>query len=236
MVRQSQASFLLTRPLAQSQRFAHGLIGDVVISPLMQPEFLRPKIAQKPYAAMIFTSETGVMAAAGLRVSLPKRAFCVGKRTALAAQAQGWQAVSADGNAADLAALILAQNLKGPLLLLQAQEAATSLRDALISAGLEPVLAQVYRQKPLPLTPQAVALLQGTAPVLLPLFSPRSAKLFCAEYRRIVGSAPVFVAAISLAVLAELDIPAQGVAVAQQPDAASLRQALAQVTQQALGS
>jgi hypothetical protein len=39
-----------------------------------------------------------------------------------------------------------------------------------------------------------------------------------------------------LAVLAELDIPAQGVAVAQQPDAASLRQALAQVTQQALGS
>ena len=70
MVRQSQASFLLTRPLAQSQRFAHGLIGDVVISPLMAPEFLRPKIAQKPYAAMIFTSETGVQAAAGLAVKI----------------------------------------------------------------------------------------------------------------------------------------------------------------------
>lgn len=236
MVRQSQASFLLTRPLAQSLRFARGLHGDVVISPLMEPEFLRPEIAQKPYAAMIFTSETGVMAAAGLGVSLPKRAYCVGKRTALAAQSQGWRAISADGNAADLGDLILAQNMPGPLLLLQAEEAAKSLYDTLISAGLETVLAQVYRQRALPLTPQAVALLQGKSPVIVPLFSPRSAAIFCAEYRRISANAPVFVAAISPAVLAELDIPAQGVAVAQHPDAGSLQQALAQVTQQALGS
>ncbi|MDZ4312232.1 MAG: uroporphyrinogen-III synthase, partial [Cypionkella sp.] len=62
MARQSHPTILLTRPDAQSQRFARQ-IGGAVISPLMRPEFLTPPLPAGDFAAVVLTSETGAAAA-----------------------------------------------------------------------------------------------------------------------------------------------------------------------------
>ena len=236
MARQSHPTVLLTRPLAASQRFAQALDGNFVISPLMEPEFLTPQIPATNFAALVFTSETGVAAAIRLGIQPNAPAYCVGKRTAQTARRAGWDAISADGDASDLLALIIAQNPGGPLLLIRPEDAAADLQGSLLLAGIETIAAIVYRQKPAALTLQATELLQQPHPILLPLFSPRSARLFGNEYRRISGIAPLLVAAISPAVIAELDFPVQDSQVAERPDAAAMRQAMTEVTQRSLGA
>jgi uroporphyrinogen-III synthase len=235
MVRQSHPTYLLTRQAAGSARFAQDLAGRVVISPLMEPEFLMPEIPVLEFSAVVFSSETGVAAAQALGIKLPLRAYCVGKRTAAAARALGCKAISADGDLAALAGVVLAQENTGPVLIFRPEIAAGNLQQRLQDAGVQAIAAVVYRQRAMPLTPEAIELLTGDVPVFLPLFSPRSAKLFCGEFRRIGGSAPLFIAAISPAVIAELDIPAQDVQVADRPDAEAMHRALVQMARRRLG-
>lgn len=221
MVRQSQPVILLTRPLVQSQRFADQ-VGGALIAPLMAPEFLPPAVPPGDFAAVILTSETGVEAAwrisaAGFR--LPRRAFCVGNATAAAAGRAGFDASSAEGNVSDLLAHIVMAAPQGRLLQLRAQDSAGDLQKRLISAGIETVSAIVYRQKARALTAEAAALLHGTVPVILPIFSPRSARLLAAEMRRIAATAPLWVVALSPAVAEAFDFPAELAKIAARPDA-----------------
>ena len=221
MVRQSQPVILLTRPLTQSQRFADQ-VGGAVIAPLMATEFLSATVPPGDFAGVILTSETGVEAArrisaAGFR--LPQRAFCVGNATAAAARRAGFAASSAAGNAGDLLAHIITAAPQGRLLLLCAQDSAGDLQKRLILAGIETVSVVVYRQNAKPLTPEAAALLHGAAPVILPIFSPRSARLLVTELRRIAATAPLWVVALSPAVAEVFDFPAELAKIAAQPDA-----------------
>jgi uroporphyrinogen-III synthase len=236
MVRQSHPTYLLTRPAAASERFARDLVGHVVISPLMQTEFLRPEVPALPFAAVVFSSETGVEAARKLETDLPRRAYCVGRRTAAAARAIGCEAVSAEGDVTALAEMILARESRGAILIVRPEIVAGDLEARLRGAGLQAVSIVAYRQQALTLSQEAERLLTSERPVFLPLFSPRSAKLFCGEFRRIAGTAPLFIAAISPAVIAELDIPAQDVTVAVRPDAKAMHEALAKMTGQVQGS
>jgi uroporphyrinogen-III synthase len=235
MARQSHLTYLLTRQAASSERFARRLAGRVVISPLMRPEFLVPEIPALAFSAVVFSSETGVEAAQGLRLKLPRRAYCVGGHTAAAARASGFEAISAEGDVAALAEMILAKEGKGPILIIRPEIVAGKLHQRVERAGIHAVSAIAYRQQALKLTQEAVDLLTGDQPVLLPLFSPRSAKLFCGEFRRIAGSTPLFIVAISSAVIAELDIPAQDIKVADRPVAEAMYQALAEMTGRVLG-
>lgn len=186
MARQSRAAtVLLTRPAPQAQRFAqelHARLGpiSVLLSPLMHTVAQRPALPDRPFAALILTSETGAQAAARLRQDgqlLPNLAFCVGNRTAEAAREAGFNAVSADGDVLALETLILARKPDGPLLHLVGEHRAGNLTESLTVGGLETISAIVYAQQPCPLTPEAIALFHQTAPVLVPLFSPRSAML-----------------------------------------------------------
>lgn len=229
MARQSQPTVLLTRPEAQSLRFA-AQIGGAVISPLIAPEFLRPSLPVGDFAAVVLTSETGVEAARRISatgVPLPKRAFCVGDHTAAAARDAGFAASSAAGDASDLVAHIVSAAPQGRLLLLRAQDSAGDLQNRLISAGIETLSAIVYRQVAQPLTVEAAALLQGAAPVILPIFSPRSARLLTARLRLIAVKAPLWVVALSNAVAEAFDFPAELTKVAQRPDSAAMCHALA---------
>jgi uroporphyrinogen-III synthase len=234
MLRQSHPTYLLTRPAQASARFARDLVGRVVISPLMEPEFLSPEIPKLAFSAVVFTSETGVKAAQTMGVKLPSRAYCVGKRTSAAALALGCEAVSADGDVEALADVVMAGESKGPILIFRPETVAGNLQKRLQDAGLEVNAVVAYRQRSLPLTLEAMQLLTADKPVFLPLFSPRSAKLFCGEFRRIGGLAPLFIAAISPAVIAELDIPAQDVQVADRPNAEAMLRALAEMKSRGL--
>ncbi len=221
---------LLTRPQAQSQTFAAALqarFGDrlrPVLAPLMAPVFLAPALPTGPFAAVIFTSATGVEA--GRSLDLPKRAWCVGAQTAARARAAGFQALSADGDAAALVAAILADPPTGRLLHLRGEEVRGDVADMLNSAGLETFSAVVYRQDPQPLTSEARAVLAENGPVIVPLFSPRTGALFRQALPDDLRADLHFVA-MSEAVADAVAGLAGTVVIARRPDADAMLDAVA---------
>ena len=87
----------------------------------------------------------------------------------------------------------------------------------------------VYDQQALPLSAAGRALLRGQAPVVLPLFSPRSARLAAQAARD--AAAPLWLAAISAAAAAAWGqaggpVPARRV-VADAPDAGGMARVIA---------
>ena len=238
MAIQSRAKTLvLTRPEPQASRFARLLgktYGDslrVLISPLMQPRYLQPELPDRPYTALILTSETGAEAARRISAAgqgLPRLAYCVGDRTASVAADCGFLPVSAQGDADALVALIAAQRGAGPLLFLHGAETRGAVTARLNSAGIETDSAVVYDQIACPLTEEARASLTLPDPVLLPLFSPRTARLFADQMQGIAPRAPLWVAALSPAVASEAgSLAPERLEIARTPDAPSMLQALA---------
>ncbi len=191
----NRPTILLTRPQAQSERFAQAL-GDVpvVISPLMRIEMQPLDVDLTGYRGLVFTSENGVRACPDC--TLP--AYCVGDRTAQAARAAGMRAVSAKGSADDLVRLITDRAIEGPLLHIRGEHARGDVAGKLRSLGLRLDEVVGYRQVAQPLNQQASKLLGGESIVILPLFSPRTARLFVADVGRI--NAHVRVVVISEAV------------------------------------
>jgi uroporphyrinogen-III synthase len=221
---------LLTRPLAQAQAFAAALTDRFgpgvrpLIAPLMAPELLTPPLPDGPFKGVIFTSATGVLAAAAWP-DLPRRAWCVGDRTAAEARQAGFAARSAGGDAAALVAAIRADPPEGRLLHLRGEDARGDIAATLTADGIATDEVIVYRQVPQPLTAAAQALLQGDGPVILPLFSPRSATLF----GRAAGAvrARLHVVAISRAVPAT-EIRHASLTLAGQPDGPGMLDAIGQ--------
>jgi uroporphyrinogen-III synthase len=72
----------------------------------------------------------------------------------------------------------MADTPNGRLLHLHGADTRGDVAERLVSAGIETVSLTIYRQDPELLTPEAAALLASAGPVILPLFSPRSATLF----------------------------------------------------------
>ncbi|TAG12997.1 MAG: uroporphyrinogen-III synthase [Rhodobacterales bacterium] len=223
---------LLTRPMAQSQAFASALqarFGDrlrPIVTPLMAPVFLTPTLPNRPFAAVSFTSATGVAAARSL--DLPRRAWCVGAQTAARARAAGFEALSADGDAAALVAAILADPPPGRLLHLRGEEVRGDVADMLNSAGLETFSAIVYRQDPQPLTVAARAVLAASGPVIVPIFSPRTGTLFRQALPEDLRADLRF-AMMSGAVSDALAGVAGTVAIARRPDADAMLDAVARL-------
>lgn len=213
-----QPLILLTRPAPQSRRFALALGRDCLISSLIEPVFLAPAIP--PHAGLILTSETGADAAARLGLSAP--AFCVGDRTAKAARAHGLTATSAAGEAEALIALVLAAPV-APLLHLRGREARGDIAARLTAAGVPTAEAIGYAQEERALTPEARAALNGTRPVVLPLFSPRTARILADQARG--ATAPLTVVAMSQAVAQAQDLDPSPV-VARHPDGDSMLEAV----------
>jgi uroporphyrinogen-III synthase len=231
MTQQSHPSLLLTRPDAQSQRFAGEVAArfgamDVVISPLLVPRFL-PVTPPNGIDGVIFTSETGVAAAVAAGVQAEGApAYCVGARTAAAAQTAGFDARDAQGDWQDVAAMIAREGGQKSLVFLCAREAATHLQTALTVAGHNIERVEVYTQDTQSLNPQAQALLTGVRPVILPLFSPRSAQVFCAQAQ---PTAPIYLLGLSSAVVGAFTLPFARRAVAHRPNSAALLDAFAEV-------
>ncbi|WP_039018463.1 uroporphyrinogen-III synthase [Halocynthiibacter namhaensis] len=195
MVRQSRPFVLLTRPQAQSERF----VGDLrdcgatcVIAPVMQIE--RINAVYPPHDGdFVLTSENALRTLPDIFNKPGRRAFCVGRQTARAAQRMGFDAISADGNAEDLRELLTKVKNNNNLLHLSGEHQ--------VSAVLEdiPNLRRIvtYRQTEMPPDTGAQTLLGGEARVIVPLFSPRSARLFFKIYPNI--AAPLHIVAISKA-------------------------------------
>lgn len=229
MVPQSRAStVLLTRPVAQSDRFAVAVQARypgvrIVTSPLIALQYLTPVIPRQTWTGVIFTSETAVIAARQIvrdGTALPRLAFCVGDQTARVARSDGFEAVSAQGDGKALVQLVQVLGVTGPLLYLHGAEARVNVASALVDAGIETDSVVSYVQVPLGLTPEAVQILHNSAPVVAPVFSARTGQILATEYLRHGGVAPLLVAAISGEVAKA--VPAVERRVALRPDAAAL--------------
>ena len=234
MATQSRAPvILLTRPAAQSARFAKALLAQfpnltVVTSPLLTPRFLWPQVPDRDWTALILTSETAVEAAKRIAADgtrLPTRAYCVGSRTAAEALAAGFDALSADGDADDLLSLITTRLLPGPMLHLHGREIRGEIGERLNATGIETVSLVTYAQDLQRLSGEAEALLRRPDPVIAPVFSPRSAAALARECSRIAACAPLSIIAISPS--AATAFGAGTIAIASHPDAVAMIAAIA---------
>lgn len=197
-------ALLLTRPEPDSRRFA-ALLPEMraVIAPILRIVPVAHDAARLAAAeGLVFTSAHAVAAAGPGRGRL---AICVGARTAEVAAAAGFATQSGNGFAESLIPLIEAASV--PLIHPHGRHLARRL----------PVEGMVvYDQQAQALNDAARALLRGAAPVILPLFSPRSARLVAAAVEG--APAPLWPVAISPAALAQWDGPAPRRAVAASPD------------------
>ena len=200
---------ILTRPAEQGARFASLLtdtVGDairLIHSPVLAPRFLSPDMPMRPFSALIFTSQTAVNAVVRMTmpdVPLPRRAFCVGNQTCMAARMAGFDAVSGQGDARHLVDHILTSGVLGPLLHLRGQHTRGNVSVALNSAGIETHDAIIYTQDALPLNADARAALLAATPVVLPIFSPRTAEVLMGALALLPVTAPLFTVSLSQAV------------------------------------
>ncbi|UWQ95641.1 uroporphyrinogen-III synthase [Rhodobacteraceae bacterium M385] len=167
-------TLLLTRPRTASERFAEGLQGaDIVIAPLMEIVGTGENVSLEGVQGVILTSEAAVAFLPPAR--LP--AYCVGPRTARAAQAIGLEAEVCGPDAEGLVTALRNRQLKGHLVHVQGTHTRGDIAERLSSDGLVVTGIAAYDQRatpPLPSFHKALA----QPELIVPLFSPRSADLF----------------------------------------------------------
>lgn len=197
-------SILLTRPAARSESFARALrdrFGDdlnIVIAPVMRIESC---VGDAPFPdghAAVFTS---VSAVAAMRDHMPATAtgaFCVGPATTQAARDAGWDAICAGQDADALVARLLRDRPARPLIHLHGEHARGRIAARLSAANVRCEERIIYRQIEEPLTVSAQNLLKTASPVIIPLFSPRSAALLLARLPGQTGT--LWLATLSVAV------------------------------------
>ncbi len=194
-------TILITRPEPEASRFAdqvRSCLGDAVLvlcAPVMRITYggSLPELAGDE--VLIFTSRHGVAGFCRLTDQRGLACYAVGDATAAAAQEAGLPAVSAGGDAEALLARIAGDGCTGPFLHLRGAHVAADIMGALRRAGHAAQQTVVYEQTATDLSRAAQGCLSGVGPVILPLMSPRSARLFFEQAS--AATAPLFVAAIS---------------------------------------
>jgi uroporphyrinogen-III synthase len=223
------ARLLLTRPLDSAQDFAQaardaGWKGPILIAPLMAivPRAL-PAGGLDGVGSVILTSQHAVGALAQAPRDLPL--FCVGPRTVQAARAAGFSRIhQGAGDGAALLADLLAHPPAQPILHLHGAHLALDLAARLRDAGLRAQSAVVYTQDAVPLDAQGRACLADAGDVVIPVFSPRSARLLGAAVAQIPDlGAALHLLALSPAVAQALaEVPRASLRCADQPDGGAL--------------
>jgi uroporphyrinogen-III synthase len=218
---------LLTRPRAQSEGFlrrceaAAGRRIEAVIAPILEIVPLDAAVDLSGLGGVIFTSANAVSALGDVPGRTGLRAWCVGAQTADAARAAGFDAVAAEGDADALLAMILRERPDGPLLHLSGVHRAADVAQRLEEAGIAARTQAVYDQVARPVSGDERRLLSGSdRRVILPLFSPRSARLLRDAVPEI-GDA-VLPLAISANVASAWGTGPRPVRVADAPDAAAM--------------
>jgi uroporphyrinogen-III synthase len=229
---------LITRPrdaaekLAATLRERWGNDVSITLSPLIAITYRDDALELEGVTRLIFTSRHGVKAYARLSKCRDIPCFCVGSATATAATAIGLQATSAGGNADQMVKQIITEAPEGQCLHLHGAHVTGDVAEDLMRAGIRARAQIVYDQPALPLSGTARILLSREEPIILPLYSPRSAKLLFGNCDPV---APLWIAAIS-ATVAEA-VPERFRAqlmVAERPDGESIIDVLDRLCQNAI--
>lgn len=171
---------ILTRPrdaalrLLRAVERALGRDVAAVIAPVLRIDDLDPgpvPIDAEP----VLTSEHGARAAA--RLGYRGRVWCVGARTAKVAQHLGLDPISANADGQALIRLIETMRPAHPLIHVRGEDMAVDMARALRKAGFEASDCVAYRACAQPLSTAAREVLDRGDPVVIPVFSPRSARV-----------------------------------------------------------
>jgi uroporphyrinogen-III synthase len=203
----------------------------VLLAPLLHVEAVACDLGDAAYGAVVMTSANAARAVAthpSRAALVALRAFTVGRRTAEAARAAGFADVcSADGDKADLAALLRAEyeGERGPLLYLAGEDRAGELD--LSASGIAVVTTVIYRAVAAERFPAAAAaaLAAGAIDGVLH-FSRRSAEAYLACAHRADLLAPAL-APLQLCLSAAVAEPlaaagTRAVRIAARPDEAGM--------------
>ncbi|EIE50131.1 uroporphyrinogen-III synthase [Salipiger aestuarii] len=227
-----QPILLLTRPDPASRRFLGGIEQrlhgfSTIVSPVIAIQPRGPLPETGDAVGAVFTSANGVRAWQALGGAPLPLCYTVGDATAQAARAAGFAPQSAQGDADALVAMIAADAPQGRLIHLRGAHARGDVAARLAQRGLRATEAVIYDQPTQELSAQAQQALGGNSPVILPLFSVRSAAQFARTAQIGPRRAPLIVAAISAEVaealgalyVNRLEIPAR-------PDAEHMQDAV----------
>ncbi|EAQ07455.1 MULTISPECIES: uroporphyrinogen-III synthase [Yoonia] len=219
-------ALILTRPAPQAEAFAAEItarwVGPLrtILSPLLQIVPVPITVDLTQVKGVILTSAHGVAAsrAATLPRGLP--AWCVGEKTAQLASEAGFDVIAGPGDATRLADKIISRRPDGPLVHLHGVHTRGGVSERLAAAGIGCIDVIGYDQVAQPLSDAAFEALQGGAPVILPLFSPRTATILAGQAP---FAAPVHVVVMSTAVQnAAAAINLRSLSVAATPDAGAM--------------
>lgn len=197
-----QISLLLTRPQRGSDAFWKALPVDaqaklqLLIAPLIRIEPISVDLPN--IRDVIFTSANGPLC--GPR-GTGQIAYCVGAQTTQSAQDAGWDARHVGNTANDLVERLVQSPPIGPLTHLCGTHTRGNVAARLTAAGIKTTEITIYDQALQPLSDPANAVLGRENPIILPLFSPRTARQFAKQYK---GGATLHIIALSEAVSSEV--------------------------------
>lgn len=224
---------LMTRPRASAEAFVRALPDTLhnkvtpIYSPLLRIAPRAVTVTLAPEDIAIFTSAHGVRFAPKGK---NRKAYCVGPATTLAANQAGWQAINAGGNADAVVETVLADNPHAPLIHMSGHHTRGHVAERLGQAGLNVTTQVLYDQHRESLTKQALAALSGDFPVVIPLFSPRTAAQFATVA---LGGETAVITALSPAVAQALDgFRPDALYIAEEPTSKSMTETLGKALDQ----
>jgi uroporphyrinogen-III synthase len=216
----------MTRPRPDSERFFKNLPESVsarlktVYSPLIKIGHLNDQIVLSDMAGVIFSSANSVEAVARQIRFADIPCYCVGEATTRLATEHGWQATCMGATSDGLVQTMIDRRVIGPLLHLSGAHARGDIAERLTAAGCQTRRQIVYDQQTQLLSTEACDHLNGEEPVIVPLFSPRTAQCFADQW---AATAPVHAIALSAAVAEPIEgLPLASLRIAASPDARSV--------------
>jgi len=214
-------TLVLTRAEPDSGRFLRRIHDHLSVRYIVSPVFrivpLQVQVTRVP-DHVVFTSAQGVAQAKRFDLSLAK-AWCVGAATTEAARKAGFDAMDGGGDVERLILTMQEARPSGTIVHLHGRHVAGDLVGALSRAGLNAQGLVCYDQQINPPDPALIAAVQGTSPLVFPLFSPRAALILAG----LDGLAPRHVVAMSQRVAdAAIDFDVETVNVAEAPTEESM--------------
>lgn len=173
---------LMTRPDASSRRFYDQMPGylrkrlDLLVSPLIDIEYLNTPIDFGNARGVIFSSAHGVAAASSASDRRDLPVFCVGQATVQAAKDAGWVAQCLGQSAEEVVENLLTSGMRGPLLHLSGCHTRGDISGRLTRSGCPTRKLVVYDQVLCPLSEEARRRINSRELVIAPVFSPRTAR------------------------------------------------------------
>lgn len=230
MTKVDEPLLLLTRPRDASERLAATIREDLgleaVISPILEIFPSECSAAFENFSAAILTSPSAAHLLPAIGVPKEMRFYAVGDRTAAVASSLGYPTQSAAGDVEALFSAILKDPPSGSAVHLRGEHTKGNLAQRLTMSGVHCEERVIYQQIAQELSADAVDILAGARPVILPLFSPRSAALVL---KAATLGPNVWPVAMSPAVAEEFEaIEVKNLTIAAKPTEASMLRAIAE--------